>query len=142
MFNKTIIAREGTTYIPYEKTVTIKEHKAPTDESIRHYEELKEKAYKNIAEVFDIKNNIVEGKIVRFLTETYEDKEQILTIFKINGQEFRQIHKIPKWQFTHNSLADLFIDIFKDYLITEIFKGVILERNDYRRLTSERRNNA
>lgn len=50
-FHKETISR------PYEKTII--ECKAPTDASIKLYEEIKEKAYKSIIDTIEIKNNIL-----------------------------------------------------------------------------------
>jgi len=51
---------------PYAKTVTVTEHKAPTDESIRLYEEIKTKAYKSIVDTIDLKDNNIECSAVLF----------------------------------------------------------------------------
>jgi len=45
--------------VPYAKTVTITEHKAPTDESIKLYNELLEKAEKSLLEVMTIKSSVL-----------------------------------------------------------------------------------
>lgn len=42
-------------YVPY--TTTIVENRAPTDESIRLYEEIKEKAYKSILDAIRVESN-------------------------------------------------------------------------------------
>lgn len=51
--------RIGGSYIPYPYEKTIIEKKAPTDDSIRLYEEIKEKAYKSIIDTIKIDDNIL-----------------------------------------------------------------------------------
>jgi len=48
--------------IPYEKTVI--EKRAPTDDSIRLYEEIKEKAYNSILDTIEINDNILNLKAI------------------------------------------------------------------------------
>lgn len=55
MLNSYHIHSHATEYIPFEKTV--KEIKAPTDESIKLYEEIKQKAYESILDSIIINNN-------------------------------------------------------------------------------------
>ena len=137
MFDKTYVKGSGsTTYVPYEKTVTVTEHRAPTDDSIKIYKEMYEKSLKNIAEVLEIKNSLVEGKVVRFIQEDWTDSEQILVIFKINGQEFRQVHKIPR-SYSGSNIKERFIEIFREYLMVEIFRGMTFSQQDYTKLFSK-----
>jgi len=128
MFNKTYITeRAHTNYVPYAKTVNITEKKAPTDESIKIYAELQRKALESISETIEVKNHIVEGKIIRFIDDMTSDNEKVLVVFKINGQEFSEVHKIPRDHIMRNSrekLIENFIDVFKDYLMREVFKDL------------------
>ena len=47
----------GKEYVPYEKDVTIHEHRAPTDESVRLLNEFEEKARKNIIHKISVNEN-------------------------------------------------------------------------------------
>lgn len=62
-------------FVPYCKTV--KEIKAPTDDSIKLYEEIKEKAYKSILESISISDNVfkAEGYL-------YKDLLSFTTVFR------------------------------------------------------------
>lgn len=75
-----------TTAVPYEKSVNIHEHRAPTDESINTLNEMEEKARLNVVRKFFLQDNIVNGAVIEF-----EDKRahvRILTFrFTVNGQE-------------------------------------------------------
>ena len=50
-------------YITREVTKTVHEHRAPTDESIKIYKEMVDKAEKSILDVFVISDNILNGSI-------------------------------------------------------------------------------
>lgn len=56
MFDRVTI-QQGKEAVPYAKTVTVHEHKAPTDESIRLYQEIEEKAFQNILHRIQVNDN-------------------------------------------------------------------------------------
>lgn len=73
-----------TEYVPYEKSIV--EHRAPTDDSIRLWEQMKEKAYKSILDTIEIRDNCVNVNSI-----VYDD---MLTLSKVcsyrlllNGKE-------------------------------------------------------
>ena len=76
-----------TEHVPFEKSVTIHEHKAPTDESIKLYEELREKALRSCVNWGQINNNLLED--VRYISyeETNGFSKRVKIVFKINGRE-------------------------------------------------------
>ena len=56
MFNKNFVfPQTRTEHVPYEKSIV--EHRAPTDDSIRIWEEMKEKAYKSILGSIELRDN-------------------------------------------------------------------------------------
>lgn len=81
---------DNSTHIRYPDT--IKEVKAPTDESIRLLNEFQEKALDNLISKVEVKNNIVEGTVMAFemarTTMVIQYEVMIICKFKINGQEF------------------------------------------------------
>lgn len=83
MFDKIILRPTQTEYVPYEKTVI--EKRAPTDDSIRIYEEIKEKAYNSILDSIKINTNEFNLKAI-----VYEDLLSYQTVckyeFSINGR--------------------------------------------------------
>jgi len=87
LFNTTII-RENTEYIPYAKEVTIHEHKAPTDNSIKLFGEYVEKAEKYIVDAYTIKNNILNDIHVFVFNNPLFYKSSIRFCFSINGKKF------------------------------------------------------
>lgn len=84
MFDRTIIQQGRTEYVPYEKTVI--EKRAPTDDSIRIYEEVKEKAFKSIIDTIEVNDNSFNVKVI-----TYDDQLSMSRVckfvFTINGHE-------------------------------------------------------
>lgn len=87
MFNHTLVVANRTEYVPYEKSVTVHEHKAPTDDSIRMYEEIKEKAYNSIIRTIRSADN----ELVKYDAMVYRDMYTFDTILKfkviLNGVE-------------------------------------------------------
>jgi hypothetical protein len=70
---------------PYEKTVH--EYKAPTDDSIRIYGEMKEKAYKSILKSIGVNNNIINFSAIIYTEfSTYEEVLQYRVM--LNGKEY------------------------------------------------------
>jgi hypothetical protein len=103
METKTYIIHETERVVPYTKTVI--EQKAPTDESIKLYDELKEKIYNSIVDSIEINDNILNLSAVIFedyLIGKYICNYKVL----LNGKEFTGRIKVNK---TFNK-----IDIYKE----------------------------
>lgn len=82
MFNKTIIQKGHTEYVPYEKT--IHEHRAPTDESVRLLNEMQDKAMDNIMQKIILNDNMFKG-VVYVVNSPMADGFQIYIRFTLNG---------------------------------------------------------
>lgn len=85
MFNKTFVfPQTGTEYVPYEKTVI--EKRAPTDESIKLYKEMKEKAYSSILGTIELQDNIL--NVNGILYEEYISMDKVCKYrLMLNGRE-------------------------------------------------------
>ncbi len=88
-------------HIHETKNIIIKN--APTDEHIKLYEELKEKAFKSIIHSIYVDDNFVKGSLVLF-KDFYNYKTCLSYKFSINGKEFTDIVDISdiytkKWNF-------------------------------------------
>lgn len=83
-------SHDNSTHIRYPET--IKEIKAPTDESIRLLNEFQEKALDNIITKVEVKDNFVTGVVMAFdvarSASSIQHEIMIICKFKINGQEF------------------------------------------------------
>ena len=75
---------KGTEHIPYTKTINI--GRAPTDESIKLYEEIKEKAFKSILDSMNISGNTVNVNAI-----LYQDDSSFQRVLRykyiLNGDE-------------------------------------------------------
>lgn len=81
---------DNSTHIRYPDT--IKEVKAPTDESVRLLNEFQEKALDNLISKVEVKDNLVEGTVMAFemgcTTAAIQFEIKIICKFKINGHEY------------------------------------------------------
>jgi len=85
MFDRVTI-QQGKEPVPYAKTVTVHEHKAPTDESIRLYQEIEQKAYDSILHRIQVNDNALNfGAIVHMPRMT--TNQEIAYVFTLNGRE-------------------------------------------------------
>jgi hypothetical protein len=78
---------------------TIKEIKAPTDESIKMLNEMQEKVIDNVISKIEVKDNVVEGQIyvIDGMRTTASDEVKVICKFKINGQEFVVEKSWSRW---------------------------------------------
>lgn len=117
MFGKKAVPKE---YVPYEKysnanfNVEVKEQKAPTDESIKFYHEMREKIFKEILESIQIKSNIFNAKAF-FISNMHH----IIMVysFHLNGVEITGEVKLHEIDFRIN----------KEKGIQEIFEKLSTE---------------
>jgi len=95
-------------YIPYAKTII--EKKAPTDDSIKLYDEIKEKAYNSILYAIPLEDNVFKGNLIIY-------------------QDICQFNKVCKYLFFLNGIkyegsfdVDDNLLLRKDELIFRIYK--------------------
>lgn len=89
MFNKTTIVRPvvgpgRTEYVPFEKSVTVHEHRAPTDASIAIYRELEEKAWDSV--ISKLVEEIPSIQAQYLVVERNPADRNLYVAFKINGR--------------------------------------------------------
>lgn len=89
MFGKKEVIREVVRkeHVPYEKLVTIHEHKAPTDESLSLLKEMKEKATAEIHSAFRVFNNEVNGVAIFTSEDVPTGEFKCHAKFMLNGKE-------------------------------------------------------
>lgn len=141
-------------YIPYTKqvNVTVNENKAPTDESIRLYNELQDKAQKSVIDRRTIPNNIVKGEYYCISDFKSPWDWVIVFVFKVNDivyevekryskkdyKESKDLYKIVEQQGT---------EIILEYILNEGFQHIVkdvyqekfkqhIDNNTYKRLTN------
>jgi len=89
MFDKKIIQQTRTKYVPYEKSVTVTEKRAPTDESVKLLNEFQDKSLENLIKTVKISNNVVDGVLFLFQIQAACFQRKFVFIFKINGVEYK-----------------------------------------------------
>jgi len=85
MFDRVTI-QQGKEAAPYAKTVTVHEHRAPTDDSIRLYQEIEDKAYQNLLHRIQVNDNALNFGAIVHVPRTTTNQE-IAYIFTLNGRE-------------------------------------------------------
>jgi len=74
--------------IPYAQNITIKEHKAPTDKSIRLLNEMQEKAKKNIIQSVKIESGFCTGIVIAFSDDVFRNRLNWVLRFKLNEKDY------------------------------------------------------
>jgi hypothetical protein len=88
--------QRGEKAVPYAKTVTITENKAVTDDSVRLYGELLDKAHRAHLKSFVIQNTPVEITVSVF--NSYHDWNkhlQVYYLFNLNGEKIEGVVNFP-----------------------------------------------
>ncbi len=75
----------NTVNVPYEKNVTVHEHKAPTDKSVELLNELEEKARKNIVYKTKIEQNYLKAIAIYYTDDLITNRIHFYIKFKLNG---------------------------------------------------------
>jgi len=79
-----MVPTEKKFYVPYKKTII--EKKAPTDESIKLYEEIKEKAYDSILDTIVVNDNSLNLKAILY-KDNFSYKQVCKYKVVLNGAE-------------------------------------------------------
>lgn len=83
-------------YVPYTKKVEVTEHRAPTDESIRLYKEMEEKAERNIITREVCLDNELKGIVVYVEQDSAYLNVNAHVKYSLNGKEYHEIFKVPR----------------------------------------------
>lgn len=108
-------------------TVVVHEHRAPTDESIKLYNELRQKAIDSIVYSTVIKNTLYEAQVMVTKNFTFSLDYEVHYIFKLNGEEFKGKVVIAYYDVRDkNQLPKLiygkFIEILSEKLTRQAFE--------------------
>lgn len=96
MFDKSVLmlaSSSGT-----QSSISVKEYKAPTDESIRLCQEIEEKLFKKIVSAFEATNNVFTVTGLVLTTEPFDFSMEctLITKFLLNNNEFTIKEKIKR----------------------------------------------
>jgi len=120
--------------VPYAKNVTINEHKAPTDESVKLLRELEKEAEKRVLEVISVDNNVMKACIIMWQEKINagmkNDKVYHLK-FNLNGKEYfikdimvtyGDYSGIKNYPHTHNSILQAVYKAFASVIAYEMIQ--------------------
>lgn len=85
--------------VAYEKKVTINEYKAPTDDSIRIFKELEQKAKDSVITSFRVENNVIKADVVVVQENLQQDSLRFVVKFKVNGNEYLVEEVIDRYEW-------------------------------------------
>lgn len=80
----TYVQRHTTEYV--DRNITVKEYKAPTDESVKLLNEMTEKALNNIVKTFSTSNNTLQAKVAVYQDHRMQVNE-FMCKFTLNGKD-------------------------------------------------------
>lgn len=80
----TYVQRHTTEYV--DRNITVKEYKAPTDESVKILNEMTEKALNNIVKTFSTSNNTLQAKVAVYQDHRMQVNE-FMCKFTLNGKD-------------------------------------------------------
>lgn len=80
----TYVQRHTTEYV--DRNITVKEYKAPTDESVKLLNEMTEKALNNIVKTFSTSNSTLQAKVAIYRDRLMEVNE-FMCKFTLNGKD-------------------------------------------------------
>lgn len=131
LFSTTHIHKGRTEYVPYEKTVSITEKKAPTDESIRILNEMEEKATQNIIAKIKIESNNINAVALYFRDEFIQNRVAFRIKFILNGKTHDIVDYIDNFEwrdelskswfgFGHEGIFNLFHKKLSEIIASEL----------------------
>lgn len=123
----TYVNRHTTEYV--DRNITVTEHRAPTDESVKLLNEMSDKALKNIVKTFSTTNNTLQATAAVY--EDYRNEQRkFLCKFVLNGKENLLEVDIPTWEYStpQQMIEELYTQICSKLAI-ELMQPLLAEMN-------------
>jgi len=120
MFNTTNVNSPSKEFIPYDKKVSITEHRAPTDESLRILNEMREKVKGDIVARVILNDNLFNVTAFIFRNDVLHDQYEWLARYTINGKEFT-----PSGKFEIRDVGQITFNHVKTYVFPDIIESVM-----------------
>lgn len=117
MFDSTVI-RTGPSHM------TVSEHRAPTDDSVRILRELEDRAMQGILKVVEVKNNLFEGKAI-FMRHSPLQEVQLVAMFMLNGKKFTVKSSVSEMEYLMHGEAKAL-----EAIVDGLVNGMIKEMRD------------
>lgn len=123
-------SRTETELVPYAKKIKITEHRAPTDESIKLVNEMREKVLRDMVCSLVVEDNTLNAVMV-FVSggeRVLEDVLRYALKFTLNGKEYVFEKDIPRREWHHRDKKDFMLALLKEkfaeVLATELMKDL------------------
>ena len=115
------IIKQKKEYIPYDKTITVNEHRAPTDDSVKLLREMEEKITESVFKRVPVETNIFKGEVI-FWRCPADIFPRYTLIFSLNDVKY-VIHKELKSMDIHvNKAIGEILEEFKNDIAEIILK--------------------
>jgi hypothetical protein len=98
LLDKNLLIIENGYRGPSSMNVNVHEHKAPTDDSIKLFEELKGKAYVSIIETIKMQNNILSMNYIFYKNFGYSFDYILKYKFQLNGENYSGDIKFDEYE--------------------------------------------
>lgn len=114
--------------VPYEKTITVNEHRAPTDKSVELLNDFQKRAEGNIIHSINCTDNIFEYNAFFIQANLPSDNLTFYAKFKLNGKEYvikKEIARVDIYKEVGSSddMVDFVYKTLSSAIITEILKS-------------------
>lgn len=129
-------------YLSFEETrvnSTVNINRAPTDESIKLFKEMQDKAYSSVISNIEVKTNIFTGKIVCFNRNYYNGfGYDLIFIFNLGEERFEIKETIDEFKYKHLNKENMIQELFKkvsSVIAEKMFAHALSESYEFREFT-------
>ena len=133
MFDKLYIESPRRDYPSHQE---IHEHRAPTDESIKLLNEMREKTLKNIVAQFKVKNNVFSGIVTYFAEDFCNGDYNVVHKFKLNNIDYTVSKRIDKFDLKRDKervLRDFYTKVSQT-ILKELFNAAMKDPEGIREI--------
>ena len=118
-----------TTLVPYEKSVTVHEHRAPTDASLRMLNEMQEKVKQNIIDSMIIQTNEMNAVAVFHTLSMIDNAVLWDAAFVLNGNTIRINGKIDynEWVISTIGSKELVVERIAKCFLESVSKEMVMQ---------------
>ena len=118
-----ILGRSGPSHV----THNVHEHRAPTDESIKIYKEMREKIEKEIlGKCRAVCPVLGEVEFVMMAPNMQLQKEEFLYIFNLNGKEYKRTVEIDMFDLRTKDMSEI-LEIFRKDVVECLSECIVFE---------------
>jgi len=118
MFDNYVVGRSE--FVPYEKTITITERRAPTDKSVELLKEMEEAALNKFLGTYKIQNNLFKVEFFVFVNPGYLFSYDIMCRCALNGE-----NKSFKFTVEYNEYFEKSFDVFVERLMEKFREEMV-----------------